>query len=148
MAPKVARTLRKGANDEHDMHVKLRTVSPRVLDSSAGIRISRRRNFDRDEGFTLIELVIAVAILPIVVGTITLAIIVFGSLATSASDRVGASTDSQVTAAIFYKDVQSATTFTTSVNPIVASPGSCGSGTRLIAFTFGNSPVEVSYNLS
>lgn len=126
------------------MRVRLRTALPKVTDPGAPAHVSRRG----DDGFTLIELIIVVAIMPIVVGSLFLAVFVFTNLASSASDRVGASTDSQITSSIFYKDVQSASQFTTSVNPIVASPGSCGSGTRLIAFTFGNSPVEVSYNLS
>ena len=68
-------------------------------------------------GFTLIELVVVVAILPLVVGGIAVALISVFSLQNSVSNRVSDSNDALVASTVFNRDVQSAQMFTTDPNP-------------------------------
>lgn len=65
-----------------------------------------------DEGFTLIELIIVVLILPLVVGAISIALLSVFSLQTGVSSRLAASGDAQVVSAYFAKDIQSASLIT------------------------------------
>ena len=73
-----------------------------------------------EAGFTLIELIITIAILPIVVGGISVALISVFSLQGSVTNRVGDSNDSLVASVNFNRDVQSAEQMT--ISPTV----SCG----------------------
>lgn len=68
---------------------------------------TNQRELD-DSGFTLIELVITVAILPIVVGGIAVALISVLTLQGNVSKTVGNSNDELVSSLSFNKDVQSA----------------------------------------
>jgi prepilin-type N-terminal cleavage/methylation domain-containing protein len=95
---------------------------------------------DRVEGgFTLIELVIVMVILPMVAGAIALALIAVFSLQSSVTSRLSDSADAQVVSANFVKDVQSAAELTTDST---LSP--CGSSSQLLGITWGNG-TEVSY---
>src|SRR5450631_4449143 len=77
----------------------------------------------RDEkGFTLIELIIVVSIMPIIVGAISGGLITILSLQNSVSSRLAENADAQVVSSTFIKDVQSATFITTSA----ASSPQCG----------------------
>ena len=72
-------------------------------------RATQRRLQNGDEaGFTLMELVVTVAILPIIVGAIAVALISVFSLQGTVSSRVSNSNDELVASAYFNKDVQSA----------------------------------------
>ena len=62
----------------------------------------------RDAGFTLVELLIVLVVLPIVVGAIAYALIATFSLQSGASHRLTNTDDAQVVASTFEKDVQSA----------------------------------------
>ena len=66
----------------------------------------RRREYGADAGFTLIEMVVTIAILPIVVGAIAVALISVFSLQGTVSSRVTDSNDALVASAYFNKDVQ------------------------------------------
>ncbi|HVA10505.1 MAG TPA: prepilin-type N-terminal cleavage/methylation domain-containing protein [Acidimicrobiales bacterium] len=92
-------------------------------------RATRRRLEGNDEtGFTLIELIVTVAILPIVVGGISVALISVFSLQGSVNNRISNSNDSLVASAYFNRDVQSAEQMTTAPtvacgpNPAPTSP--------------------------
>jgi prepilin-type N-terminal cleavage/methylation domain-containing protein len=82
-------------------------------------RSTRRRLADhhahasRDAGFTLVELVIVIAILPIVLGAISVALISVFSLQGATANRIGNSNDALVASSNFNKDVQSALEMTT-----------------------------------
>jgi prepilin-type N-terminal cleavage/methylation domain-containing protein len=89
-------------------------------------------------GFTLIELLIVMVVTPLLVGALSLALIAMFQLQSSASDRLGATSSSQVVAANFYRDVQSATMFTTVADP--SSPAPCGSGTQILGMHWNTSP--------
>lgn len=80
----------------------------------------RRVEGKGDAGFTLIELIVTIAILPIVVGGISVALISIFSLQGSVTNRVGDSNDSLVASVNFNRDVQSAEQMT--ISPTV----SCG----------------------
>jgi prepilin-type N-terminal cleavage/methylation domain-containing protein len=90
-----------------------------------------------DAGFTLIELIITVAILPIVVGAISVALISVLTLQGTVSKTVSDSNDELVGATSFDKDVQSAQLVET-----VTTPPACGptSGHQVIAFEWGSNP--------
>jgi prepilin-type N-terminal cleavage/methylation domain-containing protein len=74
-----------------------------------------------DEGFTLIELVIVLIILPLIIGAITVALFVTFQDQVGVSTRVSTSADAQVTSAYFVRDVESAMYVTTTYNPASGS---------------------------
>ncbi|NNN01984.1 MAG: prepilin-type N-terminal cleavage/methylation domain-containing protein, partial [Acidimicrobiaceae bacterium] len=89
-----------------------------------------------DEGFTLVELLIVITVLPLVVGAISVGLISVFSLQSGVSSRLSHTADAQVVAANFAKDVQGAAAITTasSSNP------ECGAGT-------GTQLMGLQYNL-
>ena len=68
-------------------------------------------------GFTLIELVIVCAVLPLVIGAISVALISVFSLQSSVSGRLSDSGDAQVVSTNFEKDVQGASEISTDRRP-------------------------------
>jgi prepilin-type N-terminal cleavage/methylation domain-containing protein len=104
------------------------------------------------EGFTLIELVVVVAILPLVVGGITVALLSVFSLQHSVSNRISDSNDALVASSVFNRDVQSAQMLTTYAHPadaipyptgtVPASSPACGSATQtqLLGLEWGANP--------
>lgn len=108
-------------------------------------RATRRRLEGAEEGFTLIELIITIAILPIILGGITVALLSVFGLQDSVQNRVGDSNDELVSASVFNKDAQSAQQIETATAP------ACGSsGTQLVGFEWaqdatGNYDTVVSY---
>jgi prepilin-type N-terminal cleavage/methylation domain-containing protein len=92
---------------------------------------SRRRKNHRDDGFTLVELLITLTILPIVIGSLSLGIIAVFSLNSQTSGRFADTSDSQVVASTYQNDVQSAGYITTDSD---SSPQcGAGTGTQLLA---------------
>jgi prepilin-type N-terminal cleavage/methylation domain-containing protein len=92
-----------------------------------------------DDGFTLIELIIVVIILPLIIGAIAVALLVTFRAQVGVSTRVSASVDAQITSAYFVRDVESALYLTTTKAPSSAAwPATagkttfCGTGTTLI----------------
>ena len=114
----------------------------------------RRLRDAGDEGFTLIELVVVLVILPLVIGAIAVALLVTFQDQVGVSTRVSTSADAQVTSAFFVRDVQSALYVTTTASPAsgsVAWPSAagpatdCGSGTSLLlslAWPSGQQPIN------
>jgi prepilin-type N-terminal cleavage/methylation domain-containing protein len=82
-----------------------------------GSCVTARRKLCRrcrsDEGFTLIELIVVVTVLPLIVGGLALGLLSVFSLQSSVSNRLGDTGDSQVVAASFESDVQSSVYLTT-----------------------------------
>jgi len=88
--------------------------------------VTLRKNCHRGEtGFTLVELLIVVTILPLIVGALSLGLISVFSLQSSVSNRLTDTADSQVVAANYANDVQAAVYLTTDAT---SSP-QCGAGT-------------------
>jgi prepilin-type N-terminal cleavage/methylation domain-containing protein len=76
-----------------------------------------------EDGFTLIELVIVIIILPIVVGGIAVALIGILQNESTTFNRVADSADAQITSVNFVRDVQNATSLSTV--PFLPSSGVC-----------------------
>ena len=104
------------------------------------VRTQRRS----DQGFTLVELLIVVTILPVVVGAISIGLISVLSLQANATNRVSDSSDAQIVAATFVKDVQSARGLTTVPSP---QCGSASSGVvQLLGLRWSGNSTVVSYD--
>lgn len=97
-----------------------------------------------EQGFTLVELLIVVVILPMVVGAISMGILSVFTLHTSASNRITDSANSQILSAYYIKDVQSAEQLTTQPT---GSP-ECGTGTQILGVEWNSSQTVVSYIVS
>jgi len=97
-------------------------------------------------GFTLLELVVVIAIMGLVIGAITTALITTLQNEGTISDRVSASADAQITSSVFVRDVQSASEVTTlqTAGPVQGHAGVCGSGTTYLLGLYWNGTV-VSY---
>jgi prepilin-type N-terminal cleavage/methylation domain-containing protein len=98
----------------------------------------RRTSIPDDKGFTLIELLIVIAVVPIIIGALAAGLIAVFSLQSGVANRLGDSSDAQVVAASFTKDVQGATSIETNATPL------CGSGTQLLGLEWGEGDV-ISY---
>ncbi len=113
----------------------------------AARRATRQRIGGNDEsGFTLIELVIVVVILPIVVGAISVALLSVFNLQGQTQNRIGDSNDSLVSSSTFNKDVQSAQQIETATTPACGVSGQ----TQLVGLQWaldgnGNYDTVVSY---
>lgn len=79
-----------------------------------------------EAGFTLVELLIVVVLIPIIVGAVATAIVVSLRNQTSVANRITDSNSAQIASAFFVRDVQSAAFVTT--NGAVTGPVPCGSG--------------------
>ena len=90
-----------------------RSLSPFARARQAMHTRMTRSTAQDSEGFTLIELVVVVAILPMVVGGISVALISVFSLQNSVSNRISDSNDALVASSTFNRDVQSAQMLTT-----------------------------------
>ena len=112
-------------------------------------RATRRRAAENDEaGFTLIELVIVVVILPIVIGGIAAALLSVFGLQDQTQNRIGDSNDALISSSTFNKDVQSAQQIETTTTPACGGNGQ----TQLVGLEWaldasGNYDTVVSYVL-
>ena len=95
---------------------------------SAAVGLAEGRG---SEGFTLIELIIVIAILPLIMGGIAVALITTLTTTASTANRIGDSADAQVTSAFYVRDVQSAMDLTTS--SAATDPAECASGAPVSA---------------
>jgi len=95
---------------------------------------STRKARPDDEGFTLVELLIVVTILPLIIGALSAGMIAVFSLQSSVQNRLGDTGDSQVVQANFQSDVQGAASLTTA--PLNSS-AQCGPGTQLLGLAWG-----------
>jgi prepilin-type N-terminal cleavage/methylation domain-containing protein len=93
-----------------------------------------------DEGFTLLELLITIAILPIVVGGIAVGLIAIFTIQGSVSHRLSDSADAQIVSSNYVEDVQSALQITTS-----KTAPQCGGGTQLLGLAWNLSPTTNTY---
>lgn len=85
-----------------------------------------------ESGFTLVELLLITVLLPMIVGSMTLAIILALQIQSTVSTSVGSSGDAQQVSSVFYGDVQGALAITTS-----ASAAQCGTGTQILGLEWG-----------
>lgn len=94
-----------------------------------------------EHGFTLIELVIVAAIIPLIIGAIAAGLITVLNLQSSVTGRLQDTSDAQQVSATFQKDVQSATAFTTNST----SAPQCGTGSQLLGMQWNGGQTVVSY---
>ena len=124
-----------------------KSLFPRPRDRARRIDGRSSRNVAVDQGFTLIELIIVVAIIPLIVGALAVSLISVFSLQNATASRLNDTADSQVVSSYFLGDVQSSARVTSEVLP----SSSCGnvSGTQLLAMQWsgssGNYQNTVSY---
>jgi len=101
-------------------------------------RDRRRTNpeFDADQkGFTLVELLIVVTILPLVVGALSYGLLTTLKLQSNVSNRLADTSDAQVVSADFSSDVQAAE----SITDQQGTTSQCGSGTQLLGLEWNPS---------
>ena len=100
----------------------------------------RARN---DDGFTLVELLIALVIMPLVVGGVTMMLLGVFKMQNGVTNRLTGSTDAELLSASLIRDGQGASFVTTSTTH------ACGSlGTQILGFqSLGNNTL-VSYDLT
>lgn len=103
-----------------------------------------------ESGFTLIELVVVIAILPIIVGAMTAGLLSVISFQPVISNRLSDSGDAQVLSTKFDKDVQGAQMITTSATASPCLNGTLGTvgtlGTQILGLQYGDG-TQVSYVL-
>ncbi len=80
-----------------------------------------------ERGFTLVELLIVSAVIPIIVGALSMGLLSVLSLQSRTAGRLADSSDAQVVSAGFETDVQGALTITTATN---TAPLECGNGSQ------------------
>ena len=94
-----------------------------------------RRQSPSDRGFTLVEAVVVVAILPLVIGAAAAVIILSQRNTTQTQARLGDSVNAQLTAANYVRDVQGAAQLTTDASattPVVCGHSSVPAGSPLL----------------
>jgi type II secretory pathway pseudopilin PulG len=105
-------------------------------------------------GFTLVELLISVVLVPVVVGGLALALLSVFNLQGGVSNRISDSADAQLVSSTYESDVQSATCVTTNsastnlglcTTPANLAP--CGTNTQVLGLQWGNG-TEVTYGLN
>lgn len=82
-----------------------------------------------DRGFTLVELLIVITILPLIVGGLAFGLMSIFSLQSGVANRLANTSDLQVASSTFVNDVQSAQQITTAPNN---GSSQCGAGTQLV----------------
>lgn len=96
----------------------------------------RKDSARSDAGFTLVELLIVVVIMPLIIGAIAYGLVSVFSLQNSTTQRLSGSTDLQKVSAQFLKDVQSSESIY-----LGTTPEQCGSGVQLLGLGWsGSSP--------
>ena len=111
---------------------------PSLHPVAAARRATRQRvEGIEDGGFTLIELMIVVVILPIVVGGIAAALLSVFGLQDQTTSRIGDSNDALVGSVNFNRDVQSAEEITTQASPVACPNTNEGQETQLMGLEWG-----------
>jgi len=124
-----------------------RGVVPRGGTASKGISPKGARARRGEEGFTLIELIIVVAIMPLIIGTLALALTSVLKLQSRTSSQIQASADGQVMSTLFANDIQNAGTVVTPTVPATPTTPQCGPGTQLLGMESSDSSSFVSYSM-
>lgn len=118
----------------------------RTYPHASSRRLARSRRGDQ-RGFTLVELLVTCAILPLVGGAIAVALTSIISLQSRAAARISDSADAQVVSTNFETDVHSSQEISTASTPL-CGPNS-GSQTQLLGLEWGITPNQtaVSYDI-
>ena len=128
-------------------------------------RDERRQAGDSEAGYTLIELLIVIVILPLILGAVAAAIITAYQNSGATTNRLNGSVNAQLSSAYFVRDTQGATLITTdgaagapgfnapfsSTNPQIcgSSGGSLPGATLLLGiYRGGTNPTSVTYSVT
>jgi prepilin-type N-terminal cleavage/methylation domain-containing protein len=95
---------------------------------------------EHSQGFTLVELLIVMTIMPLIIGALAVCLFAVLSLQPKVSVGLSDSSNAQVVSANFEKDVLSATDITIAPSP------QCGSGTQLLGLQNSLTLSVISYN--
>ncbi len=106
-------------------------------------RIKRAKS-QPDDGFTLVELLVVMIIMPLIIGALSLGIIAVFSQQAKIAGRLSGSTDLQITNATYIRDVESAATVTNSPTPQDCGVVTAGI-TQLLGLTWSGGQTAVSY---
>ncbi|HEY5103643.1 MAG TPA: hypothetical protein VII65_01240 [Acidimicrobiales bacterium] len=87
------------------------------------------RSKESESGFTLVELLVMIVVLPLVIGAIGAGLLAVFSLQSGVTSRLSDSSDAQVVSAYYETDVQSAQQITVS-----NTAPQCGTGSQLLGF--------------
>ncbi len=98
-----------------------------------------RYNRGQEGGFTLVELLVVLTIMPLLVGVLSLAIVTTLSQQSKVVSRISGSSDLQVINGVFVRDVESSQSITTQATPW------CGGGTQLLGLRWSQGLTTVSY---
>jgi len=138
------RRIGEAASSKKEYPSFFRTVARRLREDQ-GAR--GRHRASSEDGFTLIELVVVTAVMPMIVGALAVGLLSVFSLQSSVSNRLTDSGDAQVVSVNFQNDVQSASSLTTANTP-TSAPAACqpasGSGFQVLGLQLGNGN-EISY---
>src|ERR1019366_1135599 len=102
-------------------------------------KVATGRRPRSSQGFTLVELLIVMTILPLIIGALSVSLIAVLSLQPKISHGLGDASNAQVVSANFERDVQSATNITTASSP------QCGSGFQLLGLETKDALNNVTY---
>jgi prepilin-type N-terminal cleavage/methylation domain-containing protein len=116
----------------------------RVRRVTRGRTATTRAQRGDESGFTLIELIIVVAVLPIIVGAMAAGLLSVISFTPTISNKLSDSGDAQALSTSFTKDVEGATMVTTAAAS--TSPSACGTGTQILGLQYPNGQ-WISYSL-
>ena len=97
--------------------------------------------FSDETGMTLVELLVATMIVPIIIAAMSFGMITIFGLQSSVSNRLAGSGDAQVVSSLYVKDIQSAAVITTQPT---SSP-MCGGGTQLLGLAWSSNQTVISY---
>lgn len=97
-----------------------------------------------ESGFTLIELIIVVAVMPIIVGAMAAGLLSVISFTPTISNKLSDSGDAQALSTSFTKDVEGATRVTAAA--AATNPSACGTGTQILGLQYPNGQ-WISYSL-
>jgi len=104
----------------------------------------RRTRVRPEGGFTLVELLIVITIIPLIMGSLALGLVAVFKLQSNVAIRLGNAGDTQTATAVLNQDVTSAQYLTT--NPLATSPSPCGVGTQVLGLEWDAGNTVVSYN--
>jgi prepilin-type N-terminal cleavage/methylation domain-containing protein len=100
-------------------------------------------NSHDEGGFTLIELIVVTAVIPLIVGALAFGLVSMFSLQSGVSSRLTASGDAQIVSSYFVKDVESAAYLTTNQN---STGTQCGPGTQLLGLEWSFNQTTGTYS--